>query len=77
MRTNPVTGWKSVFALGPFPKVVNELLPEESEGVLRRFLGVVYENHDLTVRFKWRGVDDVGKCTITYSFSFLLGGLED
>lgn len=59
VRTNPVTGWKSIFALGPFPKVINELYEEESEALLKRFREVILENHDLTVRFKWRGENDI------------------
>jgi alpha-ketoglutarate-dependent taurine dioxygenase len=54
VRTNPVTGWKSVFALGPFPKRINELFPDESEELLSKIKGVVTTNHDLQVRFKWR-----------------------
>lgn len=61
VRTNPVTGWKSIFALGPFPKRINELEEDESKELLDRFLRVVTENHDLTVRFKWRNKNDIGK----------------
>ncbi|KAH7403078.1 taurine dioxygenase family protein [Cadophora sp. MPI-SDFR-AT-0126] len=59
VRTNPVTGWKSIFALGNFPKYINELDPEESEELLARFYRVILENHDLQVRFKWRSVGDI------------------
>lgn len=59
VRTNPVTGWKSIFALGPFPKFINELHPDESEALLKRFRDVILENHDLTVRFKWRNKNDL------------------
>ena len=61
VRTNPVTGWKSIFALGPFPKYINELTNEESEDLLRKFRSVITENHDLQVRFKWRNENDIGK----------------
>jgi alpha-ketoglutarate-dependent taurine dioxygenase len=64
VRTNPVTGWKSIFALGPFPKWINELTAEESEELLRRFRGVITENHDLQVRFKWRNRNDLGEFTV-------------
>lgn len=59
VRTNPVTGWKSIFALGPFPKRINEVFEEESEALLKRFRDVILENHDLTVRFKWRNENDL------------------
>ncbi|KAF2998493.1 hypothetical protein E8E13_003319 [Curvularia kusanoi] len=59
VRTNPVTGWKSVFALGPFPKYINELNDRESADLLKKFVDVIYENHDLQVRFKWRNENDL------------------
>lgn len=62
VRTNPVTGWKSIFALGPFPKYINELNNEESADLLKKFRAVITENHDLQVRFKWRSENDLGMC---------------
>ncbi|KAJ4358811.1 hypothetical protein N0V95_002733 [Ascochyta clinopodiicola] len=59
VRTNPVTGWKSIFALGPFPKYINELNDKESSELLSKFLNVIYENHDLQVRFKWKSQNDL------------------
>jgi alpha-ketoglutarate-dependent taurine dioxygenase len=61
VRTNPVTGWKSIFALGPFPKFINELNDKESAELLQKFVDTIYENHDLQVRFKWRNENDLGK----------------
>lgn len=66
VRTNPVTGWKSIFSIGSFPKQINELNVEESEDLLKKFYQVILDNHDLQVRFKWKGKDDLGK-----SFYFL------
>ncbi|KAJ4322334.1 hypothetical protein N0V94_002443 [Neodidymelliopsis sp. IMI 364377] len=60
VRTNPVTGWKSIFALGPFPRYINELNDKESSELLAKFLNVIYENHDLQVRFKWKSENDLG-----------------
>ncbi|KAI1501065.1 taurine dioxygenase family protein [Biscogniauxia marginata] len=59
VRTNPVTGWKSIFALGPFPKRINELTQDESDELLKKFRGTITENHDLQVRFKWRNKNDL------------------
>jgi len=59
VRTNPVTGWKSIFALGSFTKYINELTREESAELLKKFLSVIYENHDITVRFKWKNQNDI------------------
>jgi alpha-ketoglutarate-dependent taurine dioxygenase len=60
VRTNPVTGWKSIFALGPFPKYINELNDEESNDLLKKFRSVIIENHDLQVRLKWKNQNDLG-----------------
>jgi alpha-ketoglutarate-dependent taurine dioxygenase len=65
VRTNPVTGWKSIFAIGNFPKVINELDPEESTELLKKFYQVILDNHDLQVRFKWKNPNDIGKLTLT------------
>ncbi|KAK3696598.1 hypothetical protein LTR37_017851 [Vermiconidia calcicola] len=59
VRTNPVTGWKSIYSVGPFPKHINELNPDESEELLKKFYSMILENHDLTVRFKWRNENDI------------------
>ncbi|SPN99942.1 related to taurine dioxygenase [Cephalotrichum gorgonifer] len=59
VRTNPVTGWKSIFAIGPFPRYINELEPRESDELLTKFRTVITENHDLQVRFKWRNKNDI------------------
>jgi hypothetical protein len=61
VRTNPVTGWKSVFAVGTFPKTINELNPEESDELLAKFKRMIAESHDLQVRFKWRNQHDIGR----------------
>lgn len=61
VRTNPVTGWKSIYAIGPFPKRINELSETESDELLKKFYNTILENHDLQVRFKWRNPNDIGK----------------
>ncbi|CRK43894.1 hypothetical protein BN1723_005879 [Verticillium longisporum] len=59
IRTNPVTGWKSVFAVGHHVQKINGLSDEESKHFLAWFVQLIVENHDLQVRFKWRDVNDV------------------
>ncbi|KAF2481748.1 alpha-ketoglutarate-dependent sulfonate dioxygenase [Neohortaea acidophila] len=59
VRTNPVTGWKSIFACGNFPKQINELNGEESDELLKKFYRTILDNHDLTVRLKWRNPNDL------------------
>jgi alpha-ketoglutarate-dependent taurine dioxygenase len=61
VRTNPLTGWKSIYAIGSFPKYINGLLPEESDELLKKFHDTIVNNHDLQVRFKWRNPNDFGK----------------
>lgn len=61
VRTNPVTGWKSIFAAGQFSKRINEVNPYESEELLKKFYGMIQDNHDLQCRFKWRNPHDIGK----------------
>lgn len=59
IRTNPVTGWKSVFAFGTHVQKVNGLSDEESKHFLSWFITLIVENHDLQVRHKWRNVNDL------------------
>ncbi|KAF4426561.1 taurine dioxygenase [Fusarium acutatum] len=59
VRTNPVTGWKSIFAIGNFPKRINELSERESREILESLYKRIEQNHDLQVRFRWRSPNDI------------------
>ncbi|KAL2018387.1 hypothetical protein VTK56DRAFT_922 [Thermocarpiscus australiensis] len=59
VRTNPVTGWKSIFPVGGHVKHINGLTEEESSKLLTWFLDLVYKNHDLQVRLKWKNPNDI------------------
>lgn len=61
VRTNPVTGWKSIYALGNFPKVINELTEAEGQELIKKFTDVILRNHEIQVRFKWKNENDIGK----------------
>lgn len=61
VRTNPVTGQKSIFALGPFAQHINGLTRDESSDLLQKFYQMIRENHDLQVRFRWRNPNDIGQ----------------
>lgn len=61
VRTNPVTGWKSIFPVGGHVRHINGLTEEESRRLLDWFLDLVYKGHDLTVRFKWKNNNDLGE----------------
>ena len=59
IRTNPVTGWKSVFAVGHHVQHINGVTEEESAALLQWFLRLVVENHDLQVRIHWENENDL------------------
>lgn len=59
VRTNPVTGWKSVFAVGHHVQAVNDLTPLESKALLEWFVRLIVDNHDLQVRHRWQNPNDV------------------
>ncbi|KAI8633788.1 TauD-domain-containing protein [Xylariaceae sp. FL1651] len=59
VRTNPVTGWKSVFAVGSHVKRIQGLTDDESRHFLDWFVNLIVENHDLQVRQRWQNVNDL------------------
>ncbi|ANB14238.1 Jlp1p [Sugiyamaella lignohabitans] len=58
IRTNPVTGWKSIFALGHHFTSINGLTDDESLLIKEYINELLYGSHDIQVRFKW-GKNDV------------------
>ena len=71
IRTNPVTGWKSIFGVGHHVQQINGLTSEESRRILDWFVNLIVENHDLQVRHRWQNVNDCKSFTGFIS-SFLL-----
>ncbi|KAF1815206.1 taurine catabolism dioxygenase [Eremomyces bilateralis CBS 781.70] len=59
IRTNPVTGWRSVFAVGNHVQRLNGLSDAESKYFLDWFVQLIVENHDLQVRLRWQNPNDV------------------
>ncbi|MCJ1353871.1 MAG: hypothetical protein MMC33_003858 [Icmadophila ericetorum] len=59
IRTNPVTGWKSVFAVGQHVQSIDDLTPLESRALLDWFVQLIMDNHDLQVRYRWQNRNDV------------------
>lgn len=53
VRTNPVTGWKSVFVNANHTKRVVGVTKDESDMLLQHLYSLVHLNHDLQVRFRW------------------------
>lgn len=64
VRTNPVTGWKSIYALGQNTISIKDLAPEESQMLLDWIISILYKNHDTTVRIKYLNRNDLGKSPI-------------
>ncbi|KAJ9142918.1 Taurine catabolism dioxygenase [Pleurostoma richardsiae] len=80
VRTNPVTGWKSIFPVGGHVKHINGLTEEESKHLLNWFLDLVYKNHDLQVRLKWKNKNDIAiwdNRSVFHSATFDYNGLGD
>ncbi|GLA14488.1 hypothetical protein AnigIFM62618_000869 [Aspergillus niger] len=59
VRTNPITGWKSIFPIGAFPSKINGLNRRESANMLQYFHDLITYGHDLQVRFKWNDPNDI------------------
>ncbi|CAD6448073.1 eda14812-2813-4715-ac65-231640b670a7 [Sclerotinia trifoliorum] len=59
VRTNPVTGWKSVFPVGGHVSHINDVTRWESQALLEWFKRLLVDNHDLQVRFKWKNQNDL------------------
>ncbi|KAK7985177.1 TfdA family Taurine catabolism dioxygenase TauD, partial [Apiospora saccharicola] len=57
VRTNPVTGWKSVYVNKGFTKRINGVSKDESDMLLSYLFNLVTQNHDAQVRFKWNQND--------------------
>ena len=57
IRTNPVTGWKSVYVNKGFTRRINGVTKDESDLLLQYLFNLVTQNHDAQVRFKWNKND--------------------
>ena len=51
VRTNPVTGWKSIFPIGGHISHINDITELESKALLKWFGRLLVDNHDLQVSF--------------------------
>ncbi|KFA60620.1 hypothetical protein S40285_07931 [Stachybotrys chlorohalonatus IBT 40285] len=58
VRTNPVTGWKSVFPVGGHVSHINGVTKKESDHLLEYFYELVKE-HPLQVRLAWKNPNDI------------------
>jgi alpha-ketoglutarate-dependent taurine dioxygenase len=53
VRTNPVTGWKSVYVNKGFTKRINGVSKDESDVLIQYLFNLVAQNHDAQVRYRW------------------------
>lgn len=59
IRTNPVTGWKSLFPIGYNVIGINDVHPDESRGLLDWFSTLLAGNHELQLRHRWINKNDL------------------
>ncbi|KAF3762834.1 taurine catabolism dioxygenase [Cryphonectria parasitica EP155] len=59
VRTNPVTGWNSVYCLGHHVEKINGVTPVESRKLLEWIHEMVVLNHDIHVRHRWTHPNDM------------------
>ncbi|KAJ0124010.1 hypothetical protein J7T55_012483 [Diaporthe amygdali] len=59
VRTNPVSGWNSIYALGHHVEHINNVTPGESTRLLDWLHDIVVLNHDVHVRHRWINDNDV------------------
>lgn len=57
IRTNPVTGWNSVFGLGTHFQEIENLTTKESNLLKQYILDLVTSSHTAQVRFRWQKND--------------------
>ncbi|KPM43277.1 hypothetical protein AK830_g3252 [Neonectria ditissima] len=57
VRTNPVTGWKSVFPIGAHVGHINGVTKDESSNLLAWFYEMV-KDHTIQVRLRWQNPND-------------------
>ncbi|KAF4122339.1 Taurine catabolism dioxygenase TauD, TfdA family [Geosmithia morbida] len=58
IRTNPVTGWKSIFPVGAHVSHINNVTSEESQNLLKWFYSLV-QDHSVQVRLRWQNANDI------------------
>lgn len=59
VRTNPVTGWKSLFGVGHHFDHFNELSAIESQKLTEFIQDTLFNSHDLQVRISWTSDNDL------------------
>ena len=60
VRTNPVTGWKAIFAGGMHCQQFNGVTEEENTILMNMIEQLIVRNHDITTRVRWEEPGDIG-----------------
>lgn len=60
VRTNPVTGWKAIFAGGMHCQHFKGVTEEENAILMNMIEQLIVRNHDLTTRVRWEEPGDIG-----------------
>ena len=61
VRTHPLTGWKSLFAIGTNCFRIDDVTDMESAQIMDKFMRLITENHDIQCRFRWEDSNDLGE----------------
>ncbi|GFF36582.1 alpha-ketoglutarate-dependent sulfonate dioxygenase, putative [Aspergillus udagawae] len=77
VRTNPISGWKSISPIGSFPAQFNGLTRRESANMLQWFHDMITYGHDIQVRFKWNQPNDIAIWDNRRVFHTATGDHED
>jgi len=78
IRTNPVTGWKSLFAVGNHMARIRGLTSGESARLHDWFLSLIVESHDCQLRHRWQSPYDMAiwdNRSVYHSATMDFGGL--
>jgi alpha-ketoglutarate-dependent taurine dioxygenase len=57
VRTNPITGWKSVYYSVIHNRFINELDYDESQTVMELMERLLTENHEYLIKIRWENND--------------------
>lgn len=67
VRIHPLTGWKSIFSCGMNCLSIDGVTDAESAKLMRKFMRLLVDNHNLQLRFQWHDVNDLAiwdnRCT--------------
>lgn len=57
VRTNPTTGWKSIFGIGSHLHKIHDVTDEESDLIIKYLNDLLYHSPEIQLRYKWSNGD--------------------